>query len=107
MEIERQIEILNRIIQYVADIDKFQAGICNALDMISVEVNNDITIDEYKFIKNLIKENKPTRDNQFSKFIINGLWYDGFYWWLSINPNNPDTRQIRINYLNALISSLK
>ncbi len=104
MTIERQIELLNKVIQYIADIDKFQAGICNAVDM---QLSINVGVEELLFISALVKKNKPTSSNQFSKYMKTSIWYDGFYWWKSINPNNPETRQIRIDFLNDLISTLK
>ena len=103
MTINRQIEILELVNSNI-ELDKyFRRGICDILYHLSMI--DEIDDFEYTFMLRLIKNNKPKPNNQFSEFIENKFWIDCNYWWETMYMS--ETRQIRKDYLNKLIASLK
>ncbi len=91
-----------------------QYGICKELrevffpviDIFAIEQNsNDIR--DYKFVIHYLEENKPTPNNQYAEFTNNIYWtVNSRYWWKTID-NFPETKEIRIDYLTALINNIK
>ena len=107
MENQRQIEILGLMLTQLKTIT-FAISICGSLqNLLLTEV---ITIDENYFIQKLLIDNKPTTENQYKEFTQNDYWLAstgalGFsYWWERLPLK---AREIRIAYLEALISNIK
>ena len=107
METQRQIEILNLMINHIKK-TTFAISICGALqNLLIMEI---IGVDENYFIQKLLIDNKPTTENQYKEFTQNEYWLFstgaiGFsYWWERLPQQ---ARQIRIDYLEALITNIK
>lgn len=103
MTIDRQIEILEIINSYIKPDVFFRRGICDILYYL--EAIEEIDNFEYAFMIRLLKSNKPTPDNQFKEFTNTLYWLNDNYWWETMYMT--ETRQIRKEYLNKLIASLK
>ena len=103
MTIDRQIEVLELVNSYIKPDDFFRRGICDILYHLSAI--DEIDDFEYAFMLRLIKNNKPTPDNQFSEFINSKFWINSNYWWDTMYMT--ETRIIRKDYLNKLIATLK
>ncbi len=106
MKNSRKIEILQMMI---ARIDSFYHGICGVLYSLMKE---EITEDEYKAMVELLLDNIPTEENKFSIFTQSAYWgtedyrFSTGYWWVKMG-DFPISRQIRKDYLNRLIDTLK
>ena len=104
---EIKIKILERVKESFindADLQYTQFGICA---VISNLYNKNFISSTQKFaILKFLEQNRPTATNQFQEFLILKYWLDESYWWLPI-WQDPETRQVRINYLTKLIESLK
>ncbi len=85
-----------------------QTGICRTF--YTLMSNKDITYDEIYIVKMFININKPTKRNKYKEFTKNPYWtnfVDSYsYWWTEIHIA-PETKQIRIDYLTALINNIK
>lgn len=106
MENARIIQILNKAISILSD---KMTDICCVCDAILIQhtrldrTHEDyITKQEHLYMSNFIYRNKPS-EKQYTEFTENDYWIDDLYWWKSIH-HVPETRQIRIDYLNTLIS---
>lgn len=104
MELDRQIEILKLVKQRLTNLK----GICDNLNLLYND--NIISKEEETFMLNLLSKHKPN-DNQYTEFTkvkswanIKNLTITSAYWWF---PLSKYTRQIRIDYINAVINKLK
>ncbi len=105
MESKKQIELLDLIRTRLINRKNSQLGICYILVYIGSE--KLVSSKDSRFITNLLKENKPTSDNEYKEFFESEFWFDNDgYWWKPINEA-PETRQIRIDYLTKLIGNIK
>ena len=108
--VKRQIELFELVKETLrTDIVGYDTGICQVIHGIHLQDKCNKT--EYLEILHTLRINKPTSRNQFKKFYKNVNWVTGVYatrgyWWEEINQE-PETRQIRIDYLTALIENLK
>ncbi len=81
-----------------------QTGMCGILrSLVSCEA---ILIKERYEVLAYLRENKPTEDNEYKEFRMSPFWIDEGYWWYEIFLFK-ETRQIRIDYLTALINNIK
>lgn len=104
MNTNRQIEILELIINCLTDGDSnFQLGIFSCLS--HLYFTDDVTAYEYIDTKKLLRINRPTENNQYKEF-FKVICDKDIYWWKPINLNI-ETKQIRIDYLNKLLSNIK
>lgn len=107
METQRQIEILGLMNNHLKTVT-FPISICGALQ--NLFLTEVITVNENYFIQKLLIDNKPTTENQYKEFTQNEYWLGstgalGFsYWWERLPQQ---ARQIRIAYLEALITNIK
>lgn len=103
IDINRQIEILELLKDKVRTQMKI-SGMCDILNYLFM--HQFITNNEYECIRTLLKDNKPSPDNQFNKFTDSKFFWttDRMFWWY---PLIPETRQIRVDYLTELIKSIK
>ncbi len=108
MEIRRQISIL-KVTKDLLYYERFTKGICAVLQY-QFETSR-ITANEYKIIRNLLEEHKPTPDNDYKSFTENEFWGKDEFplkdscWWQSIETNS-ETRQIRIKYVSQILNNL-
>lgn len=104
MNIDRQIEILEHINSLIKIDDFFRRGICDILYHLSLaDVINEF---EYYFMLKLLNKHKPTPENDYKEFTENPYWSESNnYWWDTMH--NPETRQIRKDYLTKLVTNLK
>lgn len=80
-----------------------QSGICREIKhLFSYGV---ISIQEKDYLSNYLLANKPN-DDRYSEFMDYPNWIGLDYWWVMISVR-PETKQLRINFLNALISNIK
>ena len=109
MESERIIEILEAVKELLKD-EKYKSGICGVLNIVNfIKVDIRMSFEELREVEIFLRKNKPTRTNIYKEFIPTDSYfnYHNFgYWWLPIFTA-PETRQIRIDYLTALISNIK
>lgn len=105
MENDRLIELLiltrNSIIM---GRNRYQSGICKCI--IKLYENMSCSYIEYKQLQRYITKNKPNSFNQYKHYTNSQYWIDDEYWWQPINLI-PETKQIRIDYLNELIDNIK
>ena len=86
-------------------------SICDSL--LTLWIRHQITKFEHDCIKELLVINKPTHLNEYKEFTENPYWRghkinsinDGFWW--KMTTLYPETKQIRMDYLTALINNLK
>ena len=106
MEKTRLIYILTFIRNELRDdISQYHdAGICAVVNYL--KTNNFITYREGYLVVDYLYDNKPTNKNEYAEFMDNEFWYDKLCWWKMIY-HAPETRQIRIDYLNKLIENSK
>ncbi len=80
-----------------------QSGICAILrNMAKTEV---ITFDDRLHLLNYMKKNKPTKFNQYKELTKKHFWLNSSYWWYEIHLE-PQTKQIRLDYLTMLINNI-
>lgn len=79
-------------------------GICAVIYYL--RVNKFISIEEANELTSFLYDRKPTNKNQYAEFMDNKYWCNNLCWWTRI-MNAPETRQIRIDYLNKLIENTK
>ncbi len=110
MKTERIIEILQLVIYNLENNTKlFDTGICVVTT--TLFKRGEMSESEYLFIRNLIRDSKPTTQNVYKEFTQNGHWNDSLsstsvsFWWIPIY-RNPKTREIRIDYLNKVIENI-
>ena len=106
---KRVIEILKLIQIEVKRTNITQTGICKSF--YSLSSKQLATYSEIDFVKKFLLKNKPTKRNKYKHFTNNKYWLDAHsnlysYWWDEIY-SNPETRQIRIDYLQELIDNIK
>lgn len=77
-------------------------GIC--AEIYELLFAEDINIFEKMILYDYIHKNKPSKDKHL-EFTQNECWIGGCYWWTPIYLNTV-TLQIRINFINKLISEL-
>lgn len=110
MTTERKIEILELVIKQLELNLLSIRGICDALD--KLHYDNKISSQEFILMVSFIDGNRPSSDNQFKEFTKSPYWRKGgypmtiSYWWINIK-DEPRTLQIRIDFLNKLIDTLK
>lgn len=110
METQRQIEILENCVLILELKEGYVRGICDILR--NLKEDNIISKVEYDEMKALLVMKKPSPLNEFYRFALNKYWNERghninlSFWWESIF-REPLTRYIRIDYLKALIQSLK
>ncbi len=105
METKRIVEILTNVVNNIETnhID-CNSGICKAL---GIEYYfKRITLIESNFIEAYLYRNQPTPYNEYKEFTQGEYWTDELYWWNRME-DYPQTRQIRIDYLNKLIANVK
>ncbi len=107
MENHRLIEILELVKQNLINNDTWmKTGICVGIRFLHNK--NKISLIEYYKVSSYLRKNEPTKTNQYQEFTNNEYWtnHNSLYWWKPIHKE-PNTRQIRIDYLTALISNVK
>lgn len=105
MEKQRIIDIFESIKNsIITDTRYYNTGICFGLAVLLS--TKEISETEYHFLMDYLKENKPTPNNRYKKFTQNVFWLNTGYWWVNMGKT-PQTRQIRVDYLTALISNIK
>ncbi len=105
MEKVRKIEILNLMKEQLGDFaENKSVGICDSIQALYLKLL--ISYDERDYIYKFIYVNKPTPYNEYKHFTENEYWYDGIFWWKRINFA-PETKQIRIDFINELIDNIK
>ncbi len=87
---------------------EYQTGICCVIMIMYFD--DEINFDDNKLLKDYIYSNAPSKNNKYAEFINNEYWIynsaDTFtYWWSPIKYEN-ETKEIRINYLTALINNI-
>ena len=101
METKRKIVILSAIAQELRT--KNFHGICAVIHKLFF--SNKITKKEYNEIFEFLDAHKPTPDNQYKEFTQNEYWVGGIYWWKNMLFYE-ETRQLRIRFLNKIITNL-
>ncbi len=87
-----------------------QTGICWCITIMLIK--DKISSEENHLLREYITLNKPKLNNQYAEFINNEFWTNTLdvnnssYWWTTIKRDNL-TKQIRIDYLTALINNIK
>ena len=105
MEKQRIIEIFECIKNnIIKDTRYYSTGICFGLAVLLTA--KEITQFEYYFLLDYLRDNKPTPINQYKEFTQNEYWINISYWWVNMGKQ-PETRQIRVDYLTALINNIK
>ena len=104
METKRLIEILELLKLYLTE--KAHYGICETFAILEAHNNVNCTTNELARVQQYIYDNKPTLTNQYSEYMNNEKWLGKRFWWDRI-CDAPETRQIRINFLTALIDNIK
>ncbi len=103
----RQIEILKDIIYLLETVHNIN-GICLAIHLL--KNSEKMTFTEYLKTNRFITDNKPSYDNKYAEFMNTPHWAKkgsiSAYWWRPTSEE-PETKQIRIDYLNKLIDNLK
>ncbi len=79
-------------------------GICKVIEVLSRE--KIITLNETKFVKQYLFLNKPSVFNQYKEFTQNEYWLGRVFWW-NVICDAPETKQIRIDFITALINNIK
>ncbi len=105
MNKERVINSLGLLIRTLEQGDSSnQYGICNIIYKL---VDNDIIccISAME-LSRVIKANRPSKQNQYKQFTDNKYWIDRGFWWTEILIA-PETKKIRIAFLNKLIDNIK
>lgn len=106
METNRLIQLLELIKNHlIIGNENNQSGICKAVDEVYAKYH-DINCNEYVFIKQYLNTNRPTPINEYKQFYQQIVWLDNNYWWRPIHKE-PQTKQIRINFLTELINNIK
>jgi hypothetical protein len=104
MENSRIIQILELLRHSIETIIPIRAsGICAELDWLAC--TDMITEDEYEFMEEFIENSKPD-SNQFTKFTKLDCWTNTMHWWIPIFKDE-STIQVRVDYLNELITTIK
>ena len=105
METKRLIQLLELVkLDFINNNTIYQYGICKSISNVFYNDDYIISPKEYKYVLDYIQMNKPTKYNQYKHYTESEYWIkDGAYWWFV----NSKTKQIRIDYLNALINNLK
>ncbi len=107
MENTRLVEILEMVKENLIETEaQYQTGICRSIEKLSHD--HKIKYLEEILIKKHLYLHKPTKTNEYAKFTENQYWYDYYndYWWSEIKCAN-ETKQIRIDYLTAVIDNIK
>ncbi len=108
METERLILVLEKIKELLND-DYFTRGICSVIEYIGNKGLFNLTTDEFLYVQNYIDKNRPTYDNGFKNCLSQKhFWvYDkNGYWWTPMYLA-PETRKLRIIYMEILITKTK
>ncbi len=109
IEKERVIEILQSTKDYIiANDNSFRyTGICFILSKLRDEIRIG-TNDEIEAVLLYLERNRPNKRNKYKEFTNNLHWNKSGtgYWWNRMDFY-PETRQIRIDYLTALINNIK
>lgn len=108
---ERLIELFELVKQRLTDGYTFENGnpiIIYGICGVIVDLNwfNIINPDEKEYIIHYLRKNKPSLINDYSNFMETPHWINRSYWWGNMHEF-PETKQIRIDYLNKLISNIK
>ncbi len=104
MNIDRKIQLLEQIKLFLTE--KAHYGICETFTILVAHNNVYCTSDELQQIQLYVLENKPTLTNQYSEYMKHESWLGKRFWWDRI-CDAPETRQIRIDFITALIDNLK
>ncbi len=105
METNRVIEIFELVKLHIRYTElKDLGGICGAIENL-YEYDDLITEQEFIKIKQILYENKPDSNNEFAEFRNSRVWVGTTYWWYRMTYCE-ESRQIRIDFLNALIKKL-
>ena len=110
MKKDRILQILNKAVLILEDETMYHRCICDMIRRFKDALL--ISYTEYLEFRTILAENKPTPDNEYKEFTQNEYWMnkdlpiEQSFWWKPIFEA-PETRQIRINYLKALINNLK
>ena len=84
----------------------FRHGMCNVINQMAFDGEFKDYIEIYQ-VEMFLDKNRPTVYNEYKMFTKNGYWLkNSSYWWERMN-DAPETRQIRIDYLTALIYNIK
>ncbi len=105
MEAKRQIEILKLMITKLGT-DKEKKFTCICDSIFGLDSLRLITSEEKDFMLDMVRDNKPTPNNIYSKYTKGEYWIDRMFWWESISEE-AETKQIRIDFINDLISNIK
>ncbi len=98
-------ELFELVKQDITDTEnRFQTGICKSIN--KLQIQNKMSYIEEAHLKGYLKQNKPTKDNQYAEFTKNKYWLNDSYWWYVIE-DVPQTKQIRIDFLTKLIANIK
>ncbi len=105
METNRIKELLEQLKQkLIIGNPYYQSGICNVISgMYQIHI---ITFEERNFLRDYVMENKPSIFNQYKEFMNNKYWTGEMHWWGKIFVY-PETKQIRIDFITALIDNIK
>ncbi len=105
MKADRKKHLLEKVIIKLADTINSQLGICKAISLVYCQ-EIDFHFTERNELESFLFQNKPTGYNEYKEFFESDYWTGEGYWWITM-VKEPETRQIRIDYLRALISNIK
>ena len=80
-----------------------EGGICRVI--LTLRVDGEITPEEHNFMLDFLRENKPSKNNDYSEFTDSLYWSNDYIWWDAISDIS-ETRQIRIDYLTKLTNNI-
>lgn len=105
MDNDRLIELLELLKTYIIrGRTRHQSGICKELT--KLHEYGSCTYPEYRALRRYLFCNKPNSFNQYKHFTNSPYWINDEYWWYPIQRIE-ETKQLRIDFLNELINSLK
>ncbi len=105
METNRLIKLLELLKKDLINGNPYdQTGMCSAI--VFMYKKNLLSYAESEELEIYIHKNKPTSVNQYAEFTNSQYWVDFFYWWKPIDEE-PNAKQIRLDYLTKLISNVK
>lgn len=101
---ERKIQILELLKTYLTENAHY--GICETFSILQAYNNVYCTNGEIIIIQQFIYDNKPNKNNQYAYFMDNEKWIGKRFWWERI-CDYPETRKLRIDFIQALIDNIK
>ena len=107
MDNKRKIELFELVLNELKNdkVSNYDTGMCQVITYLYY--NSKITVYEQYPLKEFLKDNKPIAkpNTLYFEFTQNKYWINSRYWWTEIHIA-PETKQIRIEFLEALIYNL-